>query len=141
MTTTTPAVREVVGEVIRRVRPGIPFSLFLDFDGTLVPIASDPSSPRLNERTCETLKRIAAKDSCVVSIISGRAIDDLISRVRLDGLIYAGNHGLEIRGRNLEFVQPAAAACRDRLHGISRNLLGALKTVAGIYVEDKGLSA
>lgn len=141
MTITSATVSQIIDEVTRRARPRKRLSLFLDFDGTLVPIAADPATPRLDSATRETLRRISSKESCVVSIISGRAIDDLYPRIQLDGLIYAGNHGLEIRGRDLKFVQPAAAACRDRLHEISRNLFATLRCVAGVYVEDKGLSA
>jgi trehalose 6-phosphate phosphatase len=141
ITTVSPAVNRITGEVTRRATSGSQFSLFLDFDGTLVPIAATPATPQLDSQTRETLRRIANKHFCVTSIISGRSIEDLYPRIRLDGLIYAGNHGLEIRGRDLEFVQPLAAACRDRLRQISANLITTLRPVAGVYVEDKGLSA
>lgn len=42
---------------------------------------------------------------CFSTIISGRAVKDLYSRIRVEGIIYAGNHGLGIFGRNLRFVE------------------------------------
>jgi trehalose 6-phosphate phosphatase len=117
------------------------FSLFLDFDGTLVPIASDPSIPRLDARSRLLLERIAAAHCCVPVIISGRAIDDLYTRVGVERLIYAGNHGLEIRGPGINFVEPAAAARVERLRLLSRDLAGNLRHIKGALVEYKGLTA
>ena len=117
------------------------FSLFLDFDGTLVPIAADPSIPRLDGATRVLLERIAARRCCMISIISGRAIDDLYHRVGVEQLIYAGNHGLEIRGRGINFVEPAAAARVERLRILSRDLAQILAPVPGALVEYKGLTA
>jgi trehalose-phosphatase len=134
------ALAEVISEVVRRVRPDRRISLFLDFDGTLVPIAPDPATPQLDAGTYETLKRISSREFCVSTIISGRAIADLYSRIRLDGLIYAGNHGLEIRGRDLDFVEPSAVAAREKLAKLTGDLSITLRPVAGVYVEYKGLT-
>jgi trehalose-phosphatase len=141
MTQASPFVAQVISEVVKRAQPNRLFSLFLDYDGTLVEIAADPAAPQLSDTTRETLRRISEKRSCITTIISGRAIDDLYSRIRLDGFIYAGNHGLEIRGRGLEFVEPEAAGLRDRLKDISATLTSKLQSIPGAFVEYKGLSA
>ena len=78
---------QVISEIKDRVQAARRVSLFLDFDGTLVPIAADPAAPRLDPGTAETLKLIAAQDFVLTTIISGRAVEDLYSRIRLDGLI------------------------------------------------------
>lgn len=116
------------------------FSLFLDFDGTLVPIAPDPSIPRLDSGTRVLLERIAARRCCMIAIISGRAIDDLYQRVGVERLIYAGNHGLEIRGPGINFVEPAAAARVETLRILARDLTQTLGSVKGALVEYKGLT-
>ena len=41
-------------------------------------------------------------------IVSGRALNDIRERVGIANLIYAGNHGLEICGEGLHFVEPQA---------------------------------
>jgi trehalose 6-phosphate phosphatase len=140
MTPTMTSVSRVISEVTRRAEPGSVFSLFLDFDGTLIPIAEDPTTPRLADAARETLRRVCSQEWCVTTIISGRAIDDLYERIGVDGPIYAGNHGLEIRGRGLDFVQPTAAALRERLERLSKDLMNTLRPVAGAFVEYKGLT-
>jgi trehalose 6-phosphate phosphatase len=83
--------------------------LFLDFDGTLAPIEADFAAPKLDPGLGETLALLSSNPSVITTIISGRAVEDLFARIRLQGLIYAGNHGQEIFGRNVHFVEPVAA--------------------------------
>jgi trehalose-phosphatase len=116
-------------------------SLFLEFDGTLVPTSADPATPRLDPGTAETLRALAAHDSVATTIVSGRAIEDLYARIRLVGLIYAGNHGLEIFGRNLRFVEPFASAVRGKLERLCEELALELERIPGCFVEYKGLTA
>jgi trehalose 6-phosphate phosphatase len=128
-------------EVKDRIRSANWVSLFLDFDGTLVPISSDPTEPRLDPDTAEALKSIASQEFLTVTIISGRAVEDLYSRIRLEGLIYAGNYGLEIFGRGLRFVEPLAWSRREQLREVCGELETQLRCVAGSLVEYKGLTA
>ena len=73
--------------------------------------------------------------------MSGRSLADVAGRVGLPGLIYAGNHGLEIRGPGMAFVEPTAAATERRLHEVMESLQHRLSAVAGALVEPKGLTA
>jgi trehalose 6-phosphate phosphatase len=130
----------IVAEVENRCRPGTIVSVFLDFDGTLVPIASDPAFPRLDAATRETLEQLSAKPQFFITIISGRAVEDLYTRIRIPTLTYAGNHGLEIFGRNLCFIEPTAVNVREKLERLSEDLAEKLKPIEGAIVEDKGLS-
>jgi trehalose-phosphatase len=132
---------ELVSEIEARARSATLISLFLDFDGTLVPIAGDPSAPRLDPGVLETLQLLSARDGLVTTVISGRAIEDLYTRIRLDGLIYAGNHGLEIFGRQFRFVEPVASARREALARLSEELALELQPLPGAIVECKGLTA
>jgi len=132
---------QLMAEVECRIRSARPISLFLDFDGTLVPICRNPSAPRLDRETTAALERLAGRDFLVTTLISGRAIEDLYTRTRLEGLIYAGNHGLEIFGRMLSFVEPEAAARRNVLERLCQELAAALGQVPGAILERKGLTA
>ena len=124
-----------------RVKTASRVSLFLDFDGTLSWLAPAPDEARLDERTRETLNRLARSGRIVTTIISGRAIEDLYSRIRVHGLIYAGNHGLEIFGRQLRFVEPGATAQREVLGRLAEDLAEELESVRGTLVEYKGYTA
>jgi trehalose 6-phosphate phosphatase len=132
---------QVVSEVKERINSAVCVSLFLDFDGTLVPIEADPGSPRLDPATAETLRLISDRDFLVTTIISGRAVEDLYTRIRLDGLIYAGNHGHEIFGRNLRFVEAIASSRSKELEQLCEQLAIQLRPIAGVIVEFKGLTA
>jgi trehalose-phosphatase len=132
---------QIVSEVDDRIGDASRISLFLDFDGTLVPIEADPRSPRLDHATIDTLQALSDRDSVVTTIISGRAIEDLYSRIRLTGLIYAGNHGREIFGRNLGFIEPVAFAHQKKLERLCEQLRVSLRTLDGVEVEFKGLTA
>src|SRR5437763_590407 len=79
-------------------------SLFLDFDGTLSPIVSDPYQAAPLPRAEELLRRLDRMPGMRIAIISGRNLNDIRSRVGLD-LIYAGNHGLEIEGPGIDFIE------------------------------------
>jgi len=128
------SLAQVVSEVKGRIKTADRISLFLDFD-------ADPTVPQLDPGTAETLKLLSSQDSLVTTIISGRAVEDLFIRIRLQGLIYAGNHGLEIFGRNLRFVDPAASARRQALEQLCEQLSVELQQFAGVLVEFKGLTA
>jgi trehalose-phosphatase len=66
--------------------------LFLDFDGTLSPIASRPNQARLRRSVRDTLWELVRLFPIVV--ISGRAPKDLRQRVGLQKVCYVGHHGL-----------------------------------------------
>lgn len=132
---------DLVSEIESRARCTGLISLFLDFDGTLVPITGDPAAPRLDPYAAATLKLLSRQDGLVTTIISGRAIEDLYARIRLDGLIYSGNHGLEIFGRQFRFVEPAASARREELGRLCEELALEVRPLPGAIVECKGLTA
>jgi trehalose 6-phosphate phosphatase len=115
--------------------------LFLDYDGTLSPIGNDPLSAFMPEATHAALNRLAGVERVSMGIISGRALADLRARVGIKNIIYAGNHGLEIRGPDLEFVEPAAALQIKALGELARHLRTRLSEIPGVAVENKVLSA
>ena len=115
-------------------------SVFLDYDGTLVPFVQNPAKAQLDEQIRETLARISRKRLVTVTIISGRSVSDIHSRVGLEGVTYAGNHGLEICGNGFNFIEPTAAAVRQQLAQLSRKLAAVLRDIDGTVVEYKGLT-
>jgi trehalose 6-phosphate phosphatase len=125
-------------EVEERIRAASSLALFSDFDGTLAPLTADPAAARMSDAARRHLAAIARRD--LVGIVSGRALDLVRSRVGLPELVYAGNHGLEIEGRGLHFLDPAAAAARKRLPAVIERFESALRAVPGALLEPKGLS-
>jgi trehalose-phosphatase len=132
---------EALDEIGMAVEAADHLLLFLDYDGTLAPIVETPQLARLSATTRATLQRLAARDDCTVSIVSGRSLDDVRARVGIDGLIYAGNHGLEISGGGLRFEESRAVRLKDDIRQLVAALTSRLRSIAGILVESKGLTA
>ena len=114
--------------------------LLFDYDGTLTPIVARPEDAVLDAGVRELLKALASQERYVVGMVSGRGLKDLEERAAVPGLVYAGNHGLEIRGPGLDFVHPGAAAAEDALRQVKAVLEEELGDVPGAQVEHKGLS-
>ncbi len=114
--------------------------LLLDFDGTLSEIAPRPQDAVLRAGNGPLLERLAQNSGCTVGVVSGRSLDDVSRRVGVAGLVYAGNHGLEIRGPGLDYVHPAAANAVPVIAGLYGRLAAALERIPGAFVEDKTLT-
>ncbi|MBI2852838.1 MAG: trehalose-phosphatase [Chloroflexi bacterium] len=127
-------------EVSRQIKGAGHILLLLDYDGTLTPIVERPELANLPEETKRVLQTLAGQRRFTLGIISGRALTDLKKKVGLSGIIYAGNHGLEIEGPEIEFINPLAQELRPVLRLIHEVLRRALRTVRGVIVEDKGLT-
>jgi trehalose 6-phosphate phosphatase len=106
-------------------------AIFLDYDGTLTPIVARPELAELSDSTRQVLRELARY--LPVAILSGRDLNDLRERVKIDNIVYAGSHGFDIAGPSgvhkvvaPEFVPMLDAAEKElqkELIGISRALL------------------
>ncbi len=135
-----PHLLNVWPRVSRQIAQARHVLLLLDYDGTLAPIAARPELATLPERTRQALVDLIRRESFTLGIVSGRALSDVAQMVALPGLIYAGNHGLEIKGTAIDFTHPAAAAVRPEIDAIRRELASSLAACEGVLVEGKGLT-
>jgi trehalose-phosphatase len=114
-------------------------ALFLDYDGTLTPLRRHPSEAVLSPEMREALAACAARGDTDVTIVTGRALEDIHEMVDMPGLAFAGNHGLEISGGGLEpFRHEDLVHYRDRLSELSSALGDTCR--GGAWVEEKGAS-
>ena len=119
----------------------VPHILLLsDYDGTLTPIVGRPQDAVLSPGVRDKLSALARKPDFSVGIVSGRSMAELISLVAIEGIYYAGNHGLEIDGPGLNYVSRDAELARATIKDLAGQLAAALENIAGVIVEDKGLS-
>ncbi|XP_023173329.2 uncharacterized protein LOC111601111 isoform X1 [Drosophila hydei] len=115
-------------------------AILLDYDGTLAPIADNPNKTKMPVELEAILRRLAKHPQIFMAVISGRALRDVHALVNIDGVTFAGNHGLEIEypdGSRHDFELPGE---------IQRNykaMVDELKQSVekhGAWVEDKRVS-
>lgn len=137
-----PSSADSLPEGIRDLLAGAEGLLLgLDFDGTLAPIVDDPGAATLAPEARPAVERLATRPGVALAVVSGRALSDLEGRVGIDGVVYAGNHGLELGYGGERAVHPAAS---DRLGEIDRlcaDLADRLADVPGCRIENKGVTA
>jgi trehalose-phosphatase len=114
--------------------------IFLDFDGTLTPIAQTPKKAGLSGSARELLRRVSSKSELKLAFISGRSLKDIKKRIGLKNVIYSGNHGLEIDGPKLKFRAGISPGYRTVIENIKDDLIKKMSAIKGVFVEDKGLS-
>ncbi len=115
--------------------------LFLDYDGTLVPICKKPTLARLSSDTKKVLKDLSGKSFLSVGVISGRSLGDIRKMVGARDLFYAGNHGFEIFFKNRVWTHPELEGFTSRLKKVVRELHIRTRGIKGILVEDKKFTA
>jgi trehalose-phosphatase len=114
--------------------------LFLDFDGTLAPIVGSPHKARISTKAKRLIQAISLKSNFKVAIISGRALADIKNKVGIEGLIYSGNHGLEVDGPQVKYAPLIPVKYKDTLKKIKSELESKLLGIKGALMEDKGIS-
>ena len=113
--------------------------VFLDYDGTLTPIADRPEQATLSASTRARLSRLAS--FCPVTIVTGRDVEVVRRFVRLDEIGYAGCHGLDIEGAaGTGLRYQAAETVLPALDGAEADLRRALAGLTGALVERKRYS-
>jgi len=126
-------------EVIQRAKSSKNILLFLDYDGTLVPIKRSPQLALLPPLKRNLLISLAEK--FFLCIVSGRSLSEIQKYVGIQDISYIGNHGLEICLKNRHWTHPQAVEIKPILHKTLRTIKSKIKDFRGASVEDKGLTA
>ncbi len=122
-----------------------------DFDGTIAEIDLDPMGAVIEPLARRALRRLARfseahPERLSVAILTGRALIDIGPRVRVGGLRYVGNHGLETfslarRGRVERLVAEGSVGLTDGPAArLGRHVATALGEPDWLFVELKGPS-
>jgi trehalose 6-phosphate phosphatase len=98
-------------------------ALVFDVDGALAPIVARPELSAVPPATQAQLRRLADV-YLLVACVSGRAGEDARRLVGVEGIVYVGNHGLELDPRAEELAADVAG----------------FRDAVGLPVEDKRLS-
>jgi trehalose-phosphatase len=125
-------------ELLQRIERGERVFLFLDYDGTLVPIQETPERALFPPAKRTILSRFSR--SAFVGIVSGRSLCDIQRLIDITDIAYIGNHGLETSYGGNCWVHPEAERKRPILKDVLRNIHLSTKDIPGVLVEDKGVT-
>jgi trehalose 6-phosphate phosphatase len=112
--------------------------LFLDFDGTLVPLAKRPDQVSMSKALIQILDRLGRRVPIVV--VSGRPVNDLRRVIGLESLHYIGLHGFSYGAPHNPPSWLAPRPSRRIVRKWKQALDAVAGKVRGAWVEDKGIS-
>ncbi len=124
-----------------------------DFDGTLAAGSRDPGAAVIEPLARRALRRLAhvgqtRPERLAVAILTGRTAADVAGRVRVGGITYLGDHGLQSgtfpRGRDPASIVTTFRAGHEASHAPAELLATRVPEVLGrppwLFVERKGPS-
>ena len=114
------AIDQAAGHLERR-----PLLVVSDFDGTLSKIVSDPWGAEILPLGRRALRALSRMPDVHVAVLTGRTARDAAARIRVGGIRYVGNHGMERgllgRGRRAEgLVTEGDTASHEATHAAER---------------------
>jgi trehalose-phosphatase len=125
---------------IKSVKAASHVLILADYDGTLTQIVGRPEDAVLSAGVRQKLQALAGKSGISAGVISGRSLKELKSLVAIEGIYYSGNHGMEIEGPGLKYVNSQAEAARITMQEMAAQLAEALENIDGVIIQEKGLS-
>lgn len=131
---TTP--KDFFGNIsdVQALLKGKQIILFLDYDGTLTPIVDTPDLAIISDKMRQTVREAATV--MTVSIVSGRATDDVRGKVDIGGIFYAGSHGFEIvTPEGNVIINDEAKAARTVIDAAHADLSERVKSIKGALIE------
>ena len=130
-----PSALQRVDEIYSRLA-GRKLAVFLDYDGTLTPIVRRPEDADLSRDMRQVIRKLA--DNCPVAIVSGRDMADVRERVAIDKLYYAGSHGFDIVGPDIDRREhPEGSRLLPEIERAEKALQKRLSDIDGCRVERK----
>lgn len=114
--------------------------IFLDYDGTIVPIASTPQKVKFPKKIKVFLEKINSHSAIYVSIVSGRSLEEIKKQISIPDLCYAGNHGLEWEINGKKHIYPKMNNYLKHLFRIKKTLIHLEVKYPGVVIEDKKLT-
>ncbi len=126
---------DLIGEALRHT----PFGLITDVDGTISETAPTPQQAIVSP-LCRQYLSVLCNQLALVAAISGRPAMEVRDMMKIDGMVYIGNHGLErwvggqseLSEETKSYSEVVKAAIEE---------LTPLLSIQGISIQDKGITA
>jgi trehalose 6-phosphate phosphatase len=114
-------------------------AILTDVDGTLAPIVPRPEEAAVPARASELLAALSGRYG-LVGCISGRRVEEARRLVGVEGIAYAGNHGLELLlpGDAAPRFDPALDGHEEDAPAFVAGLAAGSLAAVGLRLEDKG---
>ncbi len=132
--------KEFIQNLKEKIKKAERIFLFLDFDGTLTSIQKTPDLALLSSSTRKILQSLSSFPQIILTIISGRALEEIKKLVSLETLNYVGNHGLEIKTRSFQDKIPQSRNIRKKMASFYQKIKKRTWRFLGILIENKGLT-
>lgn len=112
---------------------------FFDFDGTLARIVPERNDASLHPACSDMLEQIVALPLQQVAVLSSRRLDDLASRIPLDGLFLGGSSGTEwqVPGGHRMALSGKPAQQLEVVREKLVPMIMQLANLTGVVLEDK----
>ena len=122
-------------EEVRKLLSHQPMGLFLDIDGTLAPIAPNPSGMSITAAVRQALSTLSRRMTVVA--LTGRSVEDARRIIGLDSLIYSGNHGGEWWERGSSWLVPEVERYVRQVSSLTQEANERLTELPGVVVQGK----
>ncbi len=117
-----------------------PAGLITDVDGTISPIAPTPGQATVSAATRRALVLLCERLD-VVAAVSGRPAGEARALIGVEGMVYVGNHGLDLWQAGEVVVLPEAAAYVPLIGQALADVAAELGGLPGLLFENKGPTA
>jgi trehalose 6-phosphate phosphatase len=113
--------------------------LLLDYDGTLVEIASRPELAFPTQELVHILSRLISLPGLALVVVSGRSLKNLREFLPIGGLNYLGSHGAEGLIGGEPWILKVDVESRAAQEELQRRLISKLADLSGWWLETKPL--
>lgn len=125
-------------KIVKRIAQAPRVFFFLDYDGTLTPIVNKPEKARLKKAMRAMLFGLSGFSGLRIAVVSGRSLPDLQNMMgSIPEIIYVGNHGLEMKGKDFSWSHPMVNQASKIMGRIWDELGKNLRSVKGMFLENK----
>ena len=126
-------------DLIEKALGRSPFGLITDVDGTISETAPTPQAAVVSP-ICRQYLSTLCNHLALVAAISGRPAIEAKNMIKIDRMVYIGNHGLERWTEGHSELTKGAKAYSKVIKAAIEDLTPLL-SIEGIRIEDKGITA